>query len=72
MKLNRLEDNQRTVLDKLSILKSKTQQEDKEKIDIFAKLPLKDENSLTIMEIKLKSDSCYRNEMVSLLLIFQY
>lgn len=72
MKLNRLEDNQRTVLDKLSILKSKTQQEDKEKIDIFAKLPLKDENSLTIMETKLKNDSCYRNEMVSLLLIFQY
>lgn len=72
MKLNRLEDNQRTVLDKLSILKSKTQQGDKEEIDIFAKLPLKDEHSLTIMEIKLKNDSCYRNEMVSLLLIFQH
>jgi len=37
--------------------------EDKENIDIFDNLPIKDENNLKIMKIKLKDDSWYRNQM---------
>lgn len=39
---------------------------ERQKIDIFQDLPLKDENDLEAMETKLKNNSSYRSEMVSL------
>ncbi|XP_039312745.1 uncharacterized protein LOC120359418 [Solenopsis invicta] len=39
---------------------------ERQKIDILQDLPLKDENDLEAMETKLKNNSSYRSEMVSL------
>lgn len=61
---------QMTVLQKLAI--SNNVVENKENIDVFTDLPLKDENDLKIMETKLKEDSEYRNQMVGLMFVFQY
>ncbi|XP_011638553.1 uncharacterized protein LOC105428144 [Pogonomyrmex barbatus] len=38
--------------------------EDKENIDIFKNLPLRDENELQLMETKLKNDLWYRQQMI--------
>ncbi|XP_018377974.1 PREDICTED: uncharacterized protein LOC108770765 [Trachymyrmex cornetzi] len=53
---------QMTVFQKLAI--SKNIVENEENIDVFADLPLKDENDLKIMERKLKDDPKYRNQMI--------
>ncbi|XP_012058532.1 PREDICTED: uncharacterized protein LOC105621674 [Atta cephalotes] len=53
---------QMTVFQKLAI--SKNVVENEENIDVFADLPLKDENDLKIMERKLKDDPEYRNQMI--------
>lgn len=45
---------------------------EREKTEIFQDLPLKDEDSLEVMETKLKNDLSYRNEMVSQKSIFKY
>lgn len=62
-KLNSIKKNQKLILEKVSI--STFQTEEKERIDIFQDLPLKDENDLEAMEIKLKNDSFFQNEMVN-------
>jgi len=46
--------------------------EEKDNIDIYQDLPLKDDAVVQLMETKLKNDSCYRNQMVSLMSLFQY
>lgn len=55
--------NQRLLLEKLS-LNSNLEMEQRQ-IDIFGDLPLKNENSLQLLEIKLKHNLFYRNEMIS-------
>ncbi|XP_011066365.1 PREDICTED: uncharacterized protein LOC105153305 isoform X2 [Acromyrmex echinatior] len=52
---------QMTVFQKLAISKNVKNEEN---IDVFADLPLKDENDLKIMERKLKDDPEYRNQMI--------
>lgn len=69
-KLNSIKKSQKHILKKSSI--DILQTEEKEKIDIFQDLPLKDENDLQAMETKLKNDSFYRNQMVSWIFLFQY
>lgn len=74
MKINQIENNMnanhKVILQKLAI--SNVEMEEKENIDVFEDLPLKDEVNLILMETKLKNDSWYRNQMVSLMFIFQY
>jgi len=41
--------------------------EEKDNIDVYQDLPLKDEASVQLMETKLNNDSRYRNQMVSLM-----
>lgn len=41
--------------------------EDKESIDIFQELPIKDKVNIELIERKLKNDKYHRNEMVSLM-----
>lgn len=60
--------NQKLILEKLSVSSTMEQRE----IDVFEDLPLKDENSLQLLEEKLKNDSSYRNQMVSRRSIFQF
>lgn len=69
LKMNRIETNQKLILQKLSTTTSVNtfETEEEEKIDIFQDLPLRDENDLQAMEIKLKNDSFYRNQMVKCL-----
>jgi len=55
--------NQKLILEKLSV--SSTLDMEQREIDVFEDLPLKDENSLQLVEEKLKNDSSYRNQMVS-------
>lgn len=62
--------NQKLILEKLSV--SSTLDMEQRKIDVFEDLPLKDENSLQLVEEKLKNDSSYRNQMVSRRSIFQF
>jgi len=45
--------------------------EEKDNIDVYQDLPLKDDAAVQLMETKLKNDSCYRNQMVSLMFLFQ-
>lgn len=74
MKINRIENNMnahhKVILQKLAI--SNVEMEEKEDIDVFEDLPLKDEANLMLMETKLKNDLWYRNQMVGLMSIFQY
>lgn len=74
MKINRIENNMnahhKVILQKLAI--SNVEMEEKEDIDVFEDLPLKDEANLMLMETKLKNDLWYRNQMVGLMFIFQY
>lgn len=60
--------NQKLILEKLSL--SSNLEMEQRQIDIFGDLPLKDENSLQLVETKLKDDLFYRNEMVSQMLKF--
>ncbi|XP_070168191.1 uncharacterized protein [Polyergus mexicanus] len=62
LKVNNVKSCQQALLDKLS-LTSIFEMEQRE-IDIFEDLPLKDENSLQLMETKLKNDLSYRNQMI--------
>ncbi|CAL1685185.1 unnamed protein product [Lasius platythorax] len=66
LKMNRIETNQKLILQKLSTTTSvgTFETEEEEKIDIFQDLSLRDENDLQAMEIKLKNDSFYRNQMI--------
>lgn len=54
----------KAIFQKLSI--SNIEEDNKENIDVFHNLPLKNENDLKLMELKLQNDICYRNLMVSL------
>lgn len=65
LKCNKIE---KLILQKVAT--SNVEEEDKENIDIFENLPLKDENNLKLMETKLKNDSSYRNQMVRLMSVF--
>lgn len=60
--------NQKLILEKLSL--SSNLEMEQRQIDIFGDLPLKDENSLQLVETKLKDDLFYQNEMVSQMLKF--
>ncbi|XP_029155634.1 MATH and LRR domain-containing protein PFE0570w-like isoform X2 [Nylanderia fulva] len=62
LKMNSMERNQKLILRKLSTENFETEQ--KELNDINKDLPLKDENSLNVLEIKISTDVLYRNEMI--------
>ncbi|XP_020297455.1 uncharacterized protein LOC109861985 isoform X3 [Pseudomyrmex gracilis] len=66
VKLNQIENNMNTsleaILQKLSI--SNIEEDNKQNIDVFDNLPLKNENELQLMELKLKNDICYRKCMI--------
>lgn len=52
------------VLNKLS--NTTLPEEEREKIDIFQDLPVKNKNELEAIETKLANDESYRNEMVNI------
>ncbi|XP_067204860.1 uncharacterized protein [Linepithema humile] len=60
--LNDIKKNQKIMLQKLSIDSFHTKE--KETIDTLNDFPLKDQNDLDTMEIKLQNDSIYRDKMV--------
>lgn len=64
MKLSYVIKQQKQIVDKIS--NTVQPEEEQEKIDIFQNLPLKNENELQAMEIKLGNNASYRNEMVSI------
>lgn len=64
MKLSYVIKQQKQIVDKMS--NTVQPEEEQEKIDIFQNLPLKNENELQAMEIKLGNNASYRNEMVSI------
>lgn len=64
MKLSYVIKQQKQIVDKIS--NTVQQEEEQEKIDIFQNLPLKNENELQAMEIKLGNNASYRNEMVNI------
>lgn len=53
-----MEKHQKLILQKLSVVTFNTDERDV--IDIFQNLPLKDQNDLAAMETKLNNDSIYR------------
>ncbi|GAB1867924.1 DUF4806 domain-containing protein [Camponotus japonicus] len=61
IKISNVAKRQKQILDKIS--NTIQPEEEQEKIDIFQELPLKNENELQAMEIKLNNAS-YRNEMI--------
>jgi len=63
LKINSIERSQKLILEKVSIRTFDT--EEKEIIDIFQDLPLKNEDDLQSMETKLSNNTLYRNQMVS-------
>lgn len=63
MKISNIAKRQKQILDK--ICNTIQPDEEQEKIDIFQDIPLKNENELQAMEIKLGNDASYRNEMVN-------
>lgn len=67
-KMKIINTNQKLILEKLSL--SSNLEMEQRQIDIFMDLPLKDENSLQLVETKLKHDLFYQNEMVSQMLKF--
>lgn len=69
-KMNSIHARQELILEKLSI--RTLEAEDGETLDIFQDLPLKDNQDLMNMEVKLKNDLVYRNQMVSPISMFQY
>lgn len=67
-RINAIISNQKIMLEKVF---DTIGTEEKENIDIFQDLSLKDEDySLEVMENKFKNDSFYRNEMLSRISIF--
>lgn len=64
MKLSYVIKQQKQIVDKIS--NTVQPEEEQEKIDIFQNLPLKNENELQAMEIKLGNNASYRNEMVNI------
>lgn len=64
MKLSYVIKQQKQIVDKMC--NTVQPEEEQEKIDIFQNLPLKNENELQAMEIKLGNNASYRNEMVSI------
>lgn len=64
IKLSIVTEYQKRILNQMS---NKVQPEEQEKIDIFQDLPLKNENELQAMEIKLSNNAFYRNEMVNII-----
>lgn len=64
MKLSYVIKQQKQIVDKMC--NTVQPEEEQEKIDIFQNLPLKNENELQAMEIKLGNNASYRNEMVNI------
>lgn len=60
--MNALCTNQKLILEKLSLYS--TLHVEQREIDVFLDLPLKDENSLQLMEEKLQNDLSYQKKMV--------
>jgi len=60
MKINDLHKQNDQILEKLS----GTNQQEKEKIDVFEYLPIKNEHELKSLESKLANNIAYRNQMV--------
>lgn len=65
-----MEKHQKLILQKLSVVTFNTDERDV--IDIFQDLPLKDQNDLAAMETKLNNDSIYRKHMVSCIPAFNF
>lgn len=69
LKLSEIKQSIRHVNDNLNRISDRLgfvgQAEEKENIDIFQDLPLKDVNELEALEIKLKNDLLYRNKMIN-------
>lgn len=64
--MNLIHTKQKLILEKFSNNTfEREEKEEREKIDIFQHLPLKDNQDLIAMEAKLKNDVAYRNQMVS-------
>lgn len=64
--MNRIDDGITTlnkVISKIVVIPN-VEMEEKENIDVFESLPLKDDNDLKLVETKLKNNSSYRNQMV--------
>jgi len=68
--LNDVKKNQKLLLQKLLIGSVDTQE--KENIDILNDFPLKTQSDLDTVEIKLKNDYVYRDQMVSRMFVFYY
>lgn len=62
MKISNVIKRQKQILDKMS--NAVQPKEEEEKIDIYQDIPLKNENELQAMEIKLGNNISYRNEMI--------
>jgi len=67
-KCNVMHAKQKLILEKLSNPTFKAKE--RETIDVFQELPLKDNQDLVTMETRLKNDVFYRNQMVSPMSIF--
>lgn len=65
LKLNLIHTKQKLILEKFSNNTfEREEKEEREKIDIFQHLPLKDNQDFIAMEAKLKNDVAYRNQMI--------
>lgn len=63
--MNNIYTKQKLILEKLVIANTFERAEEREEIDVFQDLPLKNNQDLVIIEEKLKNDPAYRNQMVS-------
>lgn len=63
LKINSMHRQQKLIFEKVSSVNFKEDEE--ENIDIFQDLPLKNQNDVQAMEIKLLDDKIYRSQMVS-------
>lgn len=61
MKLDSIQRKQKLIVENLPIVNI----EERENVDIFQDLPLRNENDLQAMEAKLIADDVYRRQMVS-------
>jgi len=68
--LNNVKENQKLLLQKLLMGSVDTQE--KENIDVLNDFPLKTQSDLDTVEIKLKNDYVYRDQMVSRMFVFYY
>lgn len=63
--MNNIYTKQKLILEKFAIANTFEGAEEREEIDVFQDLPLKNNQDLVIIEEKLKNDPAYRNQMVS-------